>query len=653
MSRIFRIFSLALSLAFLASFAVFSLAPRQAAAAGSCKVGIYGAADAARLADVQSKLNSTGLFSQVDVHDVRSYTPTLAELQQYSAVLVFSNNSFIDSTAMGNVLADYADADGGVVVATFAFNDATINIAGRIVSDGYLPFTQAAQVSGTQLTLIPDVTAHPILANVSSFDGGSNSYHETISLTAGAFQIAHWSNDIPLVATKQPTSGKIVGLNFYPPSSDYLAGNWVAATDGARLMGNALAWAGNCITTDTKGVVGIYGAVGALNLARLTDIQIKLNGTGLFARIDIHDAGAYTPSLGELQQYSAVFVFGDAPIFDRIALGDVLANYSDAGRGVVVTAFSYTTGFTCDIQGRILTGGYLPFTTGGFTQNTLLTLIPDLPSHPILAGVNSFDGGTSSYCGTISLTVGATQVAHWSNDVPLVATKKPSAGKIVGLNFYPPSSDARVDFWTATTDGARLMGNSLTWAACIDNDGDGYGINCLAGSDCNDNDAAIHPGATEVCNGKDDDCDGQTDEGGTTAYYRDKDGDGYGDADNATQACTAPAGYVSDNSDVDDADAFYTDILPTCAVKIIPGVLGRFIGDKDKNRTLLVIGARGTEFGDNATIKWDSDAIEVLSTRVLFKRFMFMRATFNGEPLEWKEYRVLIGDCEGMIRWAR
>ncbi len=30
-----------------------------------------------------------------------------------------------------------------------------------------------------------------------------------------------------------------------------------------------------------------------------------------------------------------------------------------------------------------------------------------------------------------------------------------------------------------------------------------------------------------------------------------------------------------------------------------------------------------------------------------------MRATFNGDPLEWQEYRVLIGGCEGAIRWAR
>jgi len=44
-------------------------------------------------------------------------------------------------------------------------------------------------------------------------------------------------------------------------------------------------------------------------------------------------------------------------------------------------------------------------------------------------------------------------------------------------------------------------------AACQDWDGDGFGIGCQAGDDCNDRDATIHPGRSEVCNFRDDDCD--------------------------------------------------------------------------------------------------------------------------------------------------
>ena len=47
---------------------------------------------------------------------------------------------------------------------------------------------------------------------------------------------------------------------------------------------------------------------------------------------------------------------------------------------------------------------------------------------------------------------------------------------------------------------------------CTDEDGDGYGIGCAAGPDCNDHDPAMHPGAVEICNFKDDDCNGLVDD---------------------------------------------------------------------------------------------------------------------------------------------
>lgn len=58
----------------------------------------------------------------------------------------------------------------------------------------------------------------------------------------------------------------------------------------------------------------------------------------------------------------------------------------------------------------------------------------------------------------------------------------------------------------------------------------------------------------EVCNGKDDNCDGQIDEGVTNTYYRDADGDGYGNSNETKQGCQAPPGYVDKPGDCDDTD---------------------------------------------------------------------------------------------------
>ena len=106
-----------------------------------------------------------------------------------------------------------------------------------------------------------------------------------------------------------------------------------------------------------------------------------------------------------------------------------------------------------------------------------------------------------------------------------------------------------------------------TWYA--DADGDGYGnvsstlsyctqpYGYVANStDCDDAVASVNPGATEICNSIDDDCDSSIDEGiPLITYYNDADGDGFGAGLGTVTCSVLAAPYVTNNTDCDDTNA--------------------------------------------------------------------------------------------------
>jgi subtilisin-like proprotein convertase family protein len=215
-------------------------------------VVIYSGDDPAWYDDVQAKLLGTCQCDTVDLIDASGATPTLGELQAYDSVLVTSENVFDDEVALGNNLADYVDAGGGLVLSVFSFNVSPPG--GRFLSDNYYAIpagsgqTQWIQETGD---FALGFTSHPILAGVTNFDGGPDSYQpDTTSIVAGvgATRMANWSDGppaTPLVVTRDIGGVRRADLGFLPISSDAVPTCWVVGTDGDKLMANALTWAAN------------------------------------------------------------------------------------------------------------------------------------------------------------------------------------------------------------------------------------------------------------------------------------------------------------------------------------------------------------------------------------------------------------------------
>ena len=110
-------------------------------------------------------------------------------------------------------------------------------------------------------------------------------------------------------------------------------------------------------------------------------------------------------------------------------------------------------------------------------------------------------------------------------------------------------------WWTVLLLGvgcrSKIDLSTETEERVLDVDQDGYEV----GVDCDDADSSVNPDAAEFCDGIDNNCDGQVDEGVSTQYFADVDGDGFGDDENTITACQPPSGYIIVGNDCDDNSA--------------------------------------------------------------------------------------------------
>lgn len=169
----------------------------------------------------------------------------------------------------------------------------------------------------------------------------------------------------------------------------------------------------------------------------------------------------------------------------------------------------------------------------------------------------------------------------WASDLDGVLYSGPPDGS--GTSYLVPSLSPGLHALVLEAE-ARCEGAISTASARVtvevrlpDADGDGSRVDL---GDCDDGDPAVHPGAAEVCNLVDDDCDGEADEG------LDQDGDGLapcaGDCDDTDALVGRGAVEICDNHRDDDCDAAGSPCRPTGSRGLVDAgarLIGESAGD--------------------------------------------------------------------------
>ncbi|MDX2021948.1 MAG: MopE-related protein [Deltaproteobacteria bacterium] len=273
--------------------------------------------------------------------------------------------------------------------------------------------------------------------------------------------------------------------------------------------------------------------------------------------------------------------------FGRLAVGCALVvlGLSTSGR-----AQARGAGFVAEECGGCHRGSTVPKVT--ITPSSLTPALGSTVRLTITIDVGS-QRGAGFYIGSTAgkLTpVAGEKTKVGGEGITHNGTNTASGGKVViHADWTVPATPGGVDFRAAAIaanmdggSGGDGAGSSFypfaygcsgggTYYRDFDGDGVGYAEDAYTRScgkpegygekfgDCDDNDAKILPGATEVCNRRDDNCDGKTDEGlESVVMYPDMDGDGWGRRTATGEmkiGCGSERGWGHDGTDCDDKDA--------------------------------------------------------------------------------------------------
>jgi hypothetical protein len=385
-------------------------------------------------------------------------TPTLQVLQQYDIVFAFdAGGVWNDPLAMGNVLADYEDGGGVVVVGDIAwYNFGQWYLEGRWMFEGYSPYGLTIQNLYDFNTACITDKSHPLMAGVNDLTAQNRN---GVTLASEATAVAIWTDGPPAVAYKTNNGRTAVGINAPLGNQGEFSEDW------GRVIVNAGRWLLNCgpLPTPAPTATPTPGVCQLRVLIAYSDYGLDFEPDALsrqigreqgIAQVDFFDALNGTPLPCVLSQYDIVFAFSNTPWNDPVAMGNVLADYEDAGGIVVVANAAWDVTGGWNLQGRWMTDGYGPYNSTDQENFSYNTANITEPSHTLMAGISSL---RAFYRNGVTLTPEAVSVADWTDGPSAVAYKTNHGRTAVGINAYLGALNQFSGDW------GRVIINAARW----------------------------------------------------------------------------------------------------------------------------------------------------------------------------------------------
>ncbi len=152
-----------------------------------------------------------------------SSLPRLSELNEYEVIFVFTDTTPYEPDSLGDVMADYVDGGGKLVMTQYCFSN-TWGMGGEIMTTGYCPFEKgdAAGAGGNRQIDASSVSIpiHPIFngADLNNLVFWANTSFTNPTLDSGATLIATDTGGVNTIAINE--DGNIIALNMFPGRFD-------------------------------------------------------------------------------------------------------------------------------------------------------------------------------------------------------------------------------------------------------------------------------------------------------------------------------------------------------------------------------------------------------------------------------------------------